>query len=622
MNGNVVQITDIQAPNYGGVGSASYRANVKGGIHRNDQYTNMVSTLNEEYCANDNSMFKSNVESEIEFNHMLDMLVENYVTPAIEASYGIDARERIDRNDDFGSESYALSEACASVEAYKALMVGDRKKLLKHDFNDAESFLNESTIHASGGSDAVMSNGNSMTSRLFGMRTPFITRNWIENVMKSIIPTEVPSHSLFNITKEVPMAKLAGESTFREMADVLDNTEDLMSKSEKRITDKYFPLPIDEINLVDETDGCSIVGNYGLNRDVRISKVKYAYTDKESKLVEAPIDVDEMVTTNPGSNAGSLIQIKVKNSDGSIIIDKNDKPVIIKLQTTINFATGLLTVTPVNEYAKEVQFDGTVTDSFNNYTSTVDWTFLQYQIQIPLRPHVSIAITEDKKLSMMQNFNVDYQTRALKLMHELLSHQEDAEMLKFMRDDLVVAQKAATFNKVYNIDTVPPTGIFAADPRKWVLDNLKDQIEMSCYALQDVLKEKQVMFILFGNPINCKWLDDSSFEWTKGKKHNGSIDMNHNIWFSNSKRDIKVVSSNKFKVSEGLQMIVIPLVGDKMTYKHYVKDYYMTDKLRTVAQSNAPHITITKSYATKRLASIHTQYTLDKVTAIGTNRYK
>lgn len=616
-----VSATELESTDFGIIGGQKYKENVKGGVRIGDGMGAIMTTLNENFNIGDGEIYNAHtLHNPVKYGSMVQTLQESLVIPITESQFGLEAGGTLSESTDMGAMSVNKAEAIGSIEAYVALMEQNR---ISDIANDANAILNESVSLQNGHqglTPQVQANGDSMASRLYGMRAPFITRNWIGNIMKLIIPTEVPTESVFRISEKIPLIKLAGDTKFKHAVDVFSDQRNLMAKSERTVTKKFFPMPIEELNLVEQTDGCSMANNDGLNKDLEIKSVRYSYIDKGDKVQSDILSMNAKASVT-AMNGGTMMDKVLLDETGSPVTDKDNKVVRIKIQVVPNYATGLVDVLSSNKYCTEVQFAGTIRDSYNNFVTTVDWTLVGYDVSIPMRPHISVAITPDKKIAMQQNFNISFQTESLELMHETLAQQEDAYMLNFLRNDMDTALEAANFNKVIEIPLAPASTLTPADPRLWVRQNLKDMIDDQCYYMQDVLKENKIMFVIYGNPRNAKFLDDSAYDWKQGRRNQNGINMEHNIWYSNNQRDIKVVTSNKFDESEGLQMIVIPLVGNKLTYKHFQKDYYMTDQLRTKEKITAPHITITKSYETINNIAIHSKFDLVGINN-PTTRYK
>lgn len=444
---------------------------------------------------------------------------------------------------------------------------------------------------------------------IVGISLPVLKKSYIEGHSKDIVMTEIPTKPIIKNTFERRFLKdEAGNKHYIPDIFYDYSYKAIMNKGKGRaVSTSYYPagdatLPLNGFNIL-EASGGSITKRDTLNMNFCIKSVMFDVDGTQYPLA---------VNITPNLAADGMLHAKVKapvaNADGTYLEDE--------IFGNVDFYYGTVSVASVAGYIKKVQFGGDLSNENNYETVELDREREHLEWKIPDGVHLNTGVTVERIKDYKALFDIDITSQIISDMSTTLTQFEDSECLDFLH---------TSFDKWRTITDLPfgytggftREGWFSCEPpankyvtrSQWIDTELKFDLNRFIDELKVILREQEIMFVVYGHPNNVTLIQDN-VRWIidENTKIGGiQLDYRFGVMTANKNR-IHVVSTLKCPKERGLRVVAYPLTKDVVTFKHYKYSLNIENAYRNGVTPLTPNIMATSRFLTTEVLPVQGEF--------------
>lgn len=422
----------------------------------------------------------------------------------------------------------------------------------------------------------------------------FLKKQWVANVFKDVLMSEIPTNALINIGYEKRYVKTMDGKEYAIPDVNYDDAamEELMSASTGlNITEA--PIALSKFNpslavLTNDYVPGIVEGDpaYELTQDIAV-QIVYLTTDAGEVAVPCNVRVD-MTTHN-------FVKGKVKYTaeDDTVIEDE--------LFGNVDFQSGRIVLRSREGKITKVCLKGKISNRFNQRSLDVERRVEQFQFVMPESgPRLNSAITVEEATDAMAMQKIDLIADKADTMGRTLAELQDfgirSYLNKSFQDNLGLENGPYGFGsmvKEASFDALPYDG-YTSNITNWMMD-VREYFERLIQALKDVLVTPNVVINVVGHPSLVRFLQ-AGIQWvfTDSTQISGmKISYDFGI-LTTSQDKVHIITSHYMKPDQGLRFVVIPTSNDMITFKHYWQNVVIDRGYRHPVFTLTPNIMCTQ----------------------------
>lgn len=546
-----------------------------------------------EYLDSDNTNYRTVGSFAIDKNEDFKAGIKNLME-GFKSTYQMDAVSDISRILQFDTmkEAYKdmlLADVVESAidDPYYASMPEKLEQLFE---NTSMEMLAESSVAA--------------LSPIVGISLPVLKKSYIEGHSKDIVMTEVPTKPIIKAAFERRFLKdEAGNKHYIPEIFYDNSYKTIMNKGKgKAVSSAYYPtasnLPMQDFDILTASGG-SIQTRDSLAMNFCVKSVMFD-VDGTSYPVA--------INAAPDMASGSTIHCKVKaptaNAAGVILEDH--------LVGSVDFYSGKVSLASTAGYIKKVQFGGNLSNENNTETIELDRERELMEWKIPDGTRINTGLTIEKIKDYKALFDFDITTQVISDMSTCLTQYEDSEILNFLTDsfdswktrgDLPFGYTGG-FTREGWFSCEPPANKYVTRSQ-WIDTELKFDTNRFIDELKVLLREQDLMFVVYGHPNNITLIQDN-VRWIidENTKIGGiALDYRFGVMTANKNR-IHVISTLKCPKDRGLRVVAYPLSKDVITFKHYKYSLNIENAYRNKLTPLTPNVMATSRFLTTEVLPV------------------
>ena len=444
---------------------------------------------------------------------------------------------------------------------------------------------------------------------MIGMALPlhkFILMNMVFD--KGAIPKFVAGSPRFTISME-----------YRYLVDTEGNELD-MFKDQNLMTDainKSLNITEFEVPTLPFTDETEIVNQYlhgvagvdHMSIDTYISAIKMAqYIDEGDVLPDEkgiikegnPIATSETkgekdvwikcrynFTPTYGS-FGRALMANVSYTHKALVTGEV-KVVTTKDVITGKFENDRIDLTVVKGNVKGIKITSKLDNTLvTQPTCQVRWKSKDDLVEIPEAPAISTPITPEETKDIAALYNVNQVTKYMSLTKTVLANYKDDMILRNLDNSYETMDPAS---KNYSTFDFAPREGYQGDHVQWRKDTFFDMFDRHVTRLLQVLNDPNVTVSVFGDPDIISRLTPQDYTYqTPGNIGPVELDYTKTVFQATNKRQYQFISSDKLRGKTQLIVILCPKGTDRIIYRIYDYQMYLSNEIRNVTYQNLPNL--------------------------------
>ena len=218
----------------------------------------------------------------------------------------------------------------------------------------------------------------------------------------------------------------------------------------------------------------------------------------------------------------------------------------------------------------------------------VKWSARTDLFQIPEAPHIATNVSPEEVKDINALYQVNQLTKIMSIMNLSLVNYKDDEIhheldQSFLR--LPNSQKVSG-----SFDFLPPTN-YLADPISWRQTMFMDYLDTQVTQLLQVLNDENMTITVFGRPDLIRKITPTEYTYqTPSSIGPVELDFKKTV-VTSDKRVYQFISSQKLRDNNNLILILCPRNTQRVIYKIFDYQFYVSNEIRTTKGYQLPAIT-------------------------------
>lgn len=457
--------------------------------------------------------------------------------------------------------------------------------------------------------EAVLENTNMGTvNPIIGLTFPlhkFILMNMVFD--KGAIPKLVAQSPKFTISME-----------YRILIDTEGNEID-MFKDQNAMTaaiDATAPLKEFEIDLANpltadqeivnaKMGGVAGVDHLSIETKVSAVKVKDVYFEvgdilpNDEGYVEFGNKIAETATTSDvwvrvdapyvpmyGDNGRGLIYnfaYKCKKNDGSSTTVQMVKDILQG-----NMKDDRLSLTALHKNIAAAKIQSRIdTSNARAKTCSVKWKEVTDIVEIPNAIPINTTVSPEEIKDINALYNVNHLTKIMSMIKTVLGNYKDDKILEFLNNSYKSMDDDSKMAGQFNF--APRQG-YDGDHVNWRKDTFFDYFDTKITEMLQVLNDPNVVVTVFGAPDIVRKITPTSYQF-QSPSNIGPVELDYTKTVTTSDRRVyQFIGSDKLRGETELIVILCPRGTDRIIYRIYDYQMYMSNEIRNYANPALPAI--------------------------------
>ena len=221
-------------------------------------------------------------------------------------------------------------------------------------------------------------------------------------------------------------------------------------------------------------------------------------------------------------------------------------------------------------------------------TCTVKWDTFTKLIEIPNAIPLSVTISPEEVKDLAALYQVNQLTKIMSLLKTTLANYKDDKIKQFLDDSY---ERLEARSKSYmEFDYAPPTG-YALDPLTWRHSMFFDAFDTEVTRMLQVLNDPNMVITIFGNPDLVRKITPVEYSYTTPNSI-GAVDLDYKrTVVTSDKRIYQFIGSDKMRWNDTLVVILCPHNTNRMTYRIFDYQMYVSNEIRNAANPTLPAVT-------------------------------
>lgn len=245
----------------------------------------------------------------------------------------------------------------------------------------------------------------------------------------------------------------------------------------------------------------------------------------------------------------------------------------------INSTTGLISAIKLNARVD--------TSSAAVKTCSVKWKVNTDIVEIPSAIPINTTVSPEEVKDLGALYNVNQLSKILALMKTVLGTYKD-DSIREELDKSFMTMDAN--NKVATTFDFAPRSGYALDHVEWRHKTFMDYLDTVCTGLFQVLNDPNMTVSIFGSPELIRKITPTEYTY-QTPSNIGPVELDYvKTVCTSDKRVYQFISSDKFRGNPNLVIILCPRNTDRIVYRIYDYQMYVSNEIRNMANPALPAI--------------------------------
>lgn len=226
-------------------------------------------------------------------------------------------------------------------------------------------------------------------------------------------------------------------------------------------------------------------------------------------------------------------------------------------------------------------------------TNRVSWEERTTFVQIPEQDGITIPVTPEEVKDVGANYGINQITKYMSIIKEILENVKDDD-LKYDLDDSF-ERLDDDHRSAKTIDFAPRAGYYGTHI-DWMKSTFMDTLDQFVSGLLTVLRDPNMTITVIGRPELIRRITPTEYTYTTPSSI-GPVELDFKkTVVTSDKRVYQFLSSDKMWGNDNLIVLLIPKNTNRIVYRLYDYQMYISNEIRDVENPQLPAITAFQRY--------------------------
>ena len=250
-------------------------------------------------------------------------------------------------------------------------------------------------------------------------------------------------------------------------------------------------------------------------------------------------------------------------------------------------------------------------------TCSVSWKVDTDLIEIPNAIPLSVTISPEEVKDLAALYQVNQLTKIMGLLKTVLANYKDDKILEFLKNDYNKLDERCRFYQEF--DYAPPAG-YALDPLTWRYTMFFDMFDTEVTKMLQVLNDPNMVVTVFGDPDLVRKITPVEYTYqTPSSIGPVELDFKRTV-VTSDKRVYQFIGSDKLRWSDELIVILCPRNSNRVTYRIYDYQMYVSNEIRNAANPALPSLTSMERWTMQSYQAIQGRIEIKNRTGLRPNQ--
>lgn len=375
-----------------------------------------------------------------------------------------------------------------------------------------------------------------------------------------------------------------------------------------KFKDKKFA--VEALDLLGESGGSRDIGD-ALDIDICIHGARAMVTNSEGDTYMVTLEglqgFLDTTSISPKNQLGVKVKFPVKNKAGEI-----ERFVEDQIMGTYDPYTSRIDITSLHGLVKQVQFGGHLSNKNNMNYITFHDEYDAWQHPIPEGYRSDMPITVEDMRLYNETGSIDILAHGINRITTMFQNMEDSSIIGTIEEHrekwrgvdhhpFEHFQNGRVFvTRTCNIAYEQNNPFMKRS--EYVQDKISSDIRLTINDLRDTCNQEPFRIVAYCHPNIASLFvgDNYDMKITAGTNLGGGIRQDYNMGIYTQTGDsFRLLTSTKFKESDGIQGLVFPLNEQNfLTWKHFKRALYFDRDHRIIEMPNNPNLMCVATFHT------------------------
>ena len=226
-------------------------------------------------------------------------------------------------------------------------------------------------------------------------------------------------------------------------------------------------------------------------------------------------------------------------------------------------------------------------------TARVEWGEKTIHVSVPENDGITVPVTPEEVKDVGAAYGINQVTKYMSIIHDVLQNVKDDEAHDFLDDSFMRLDDDHRLAKT--IDFAPRRG-YHSDHLEWLQKTFMNSLDQFITGLLTVLRDPNMQINIIGRPALIRQI--TPIEYTYQTADNaGPIELDFRKTVVTSDRRVyNFISSDKLFDNDNLIILLIPKNTNRIVYRLYDYQMYISNEIRDAALPHMPAITAFQRY--------------------------
>lgn len=219
---------------------------------------------------------------------------------------------------------------------------------------------------------------------------------------------------------------------------------------------------------------------------------------------------------------------------------------------------------------------------------SVTWTEEQVPVEIGNAIPLNTTISPEEVKDISALYNVNQVTKIMSLMKTALANYKDDKIKEAL--DISYYKKLGAESKTWNQFDYSPRVTYGLDPVTWRKTTFLDFFDSEVTTLCQRLNDNNVTVAVYGDPDMVRKIHPTEYSW-ESPANIGPVELDfEKVVYTSDKRHYTFIGSDKLRNSDEFIVILNPNKTDRILYRIYDYQMYMSNEIRNPQNPSLPGI--------------------------------
>lgn len=221
-------------------------------------------------------------------------------------------------------------------------------------------------------------------------------------------------------------------------------------------------------------------------------------------------------------------------------------------------------------------------------TVSVKWDASTSLIEIPNAIPINVTVSPEEVKDLAALYQVNQLTKIMSMMKTAMANYKDDKILEFLNKSYETLSDRERF---YDEFSFAPQGNYALDPVTWRYTMFMDVLSSEVTRMLQVLNDPNMVVTVFGDPDLIRKISPTTYTYeTPSSIGPVELDYKRTVVSAGDKRIYQFIGSDKLRYSDKLIVILTPRNSDRMTYRIFDYQMYVSNEIRNSQNPALPAI--------------------------------